>query len=65
MKKYIRANDYFLESCKKSARDAGNAIWSFQNKLVGDPALSDALSNEDIEILDKARIILDNYAEGV
>ena len=61
MKKYVRANDYFYESCKKSAREAGNAIWAFQNKLVGDPSLSDTLTNEDIETLDRARIILDNF----
>jgi len=69
MKKYVRSDfdmyNYFRDVCSKSAKEASDAIWQFQDDITGDPAISDSLSNEDIETLDKARIILDNFAKNI
>ena len=53
-----------LDYCKQVAREAGDKIWEFQNAVTGPAYLSDILSEEDIEILDAARNILDSYAEN-
>ena len=65
MKKYVRSSkDNYFDS-KKLAEDAADTLWVFQESLAGDPRLSDMLSNEDIEILDKAHSILAGYASEV
>jgi len=51
-----------LEYCQVVASEAADRIWEFQNAITGPAYLSDSLSNEDIEILDKARMILDAFA---
>ena len=53
-----------LGYCKVVAKEAADRIWEFQNAITGPAYLSDSLSNEDIEVLDAARIILDNFTEN-
>ena len=65
MKVYINSTsqDTLPTEAKKAAAKAADSIWDFQNAVVGDPALSDSLSSEDIDCLDKARVILSNYSK--
>lgn len=53
-----------LDYCKDVAHEAADKLWEFQNAVTGPAYLSDALSEEDITILDAARNILDSYAEN-
>ena len=65
MKKYVRSSSgiSYLEYCKKNASNLADEIMEWQDGLVGDPILSDCLSEEDIITLDKARAILYKYSE--
>lgn len=51
-----------VDYCKAVAKEAADKIWEFQQAITGPAELSDSLSNEDIEALDAARIILDRYS---
>ena len=62
MKKYVRSSRDNYFDPKKLAEDAADTLWVFQESLSGDPRLSDPLSNEDIETLDKAHSILTRYS---
>lgn len=50
-----------LDYCKVVAKEAADKIWDFQQAITGPVELSESLTNEDIETLDAARIILDKY----
>ena len=63
MKVYVKSTSE-ITVAKRYADSAAKAIDDFQESVTGAPELSDNLSNEDIEILDKARSILTNFAEG-
>ena len=64
MKKYVRANlEDAMVSCKRSAKIAADSLWDFQNQITGPKELSDYLTVDDINILDEARNILNDYAE--
>ena len=65
MKKYVKSSEgiTYLEYCKKNASKLADDIMEWQEGLVGDPRLSDCLSEDDITTLDKARNILYKYSE--
>ena len=65
MKKYVKSSSIstYLVVCKKNASKLADDIMDWQDSLVGDPILSDSLSEEDITTLDKARAILYRYSE--
>lgn len=65
MKKYVKSASgiSYLEYCKRNAANLADDIMEWQDGLVGDPILSDCLSESDIETLDKARAILYRYSE--
>jgi len=59
-------DNYFYEDlnyCKRLAEGAADSIWDFQQQCSGAPELSDFLSDEDIDTLDAARIILTRYSQ--
>lgn len=53
----------YLSYCKDLAQGAADSLWDFQNACSGSPELSDFLSDEDIDTLDAARIILTRYSQ--
>ena len=72
MKRVVKAEtDYYdgnvrkaIDECKRLAKIAQEAIWDFQDSASGWPELSEALSNEDIECLDQAGVVFDNYIKN-
>lgn len=65
MKKYVRSSSIstYLTVCKQNASKLADDIMDWQDGLVGDPILSNCLSEEDITTLDKARAVLYKYSE--
>ena len=65
MKKYVRSSSIstYLHVCQHNAAKLADDIMEWQDGLVGDPILSDCLSEEDITTLDKARAILYRYSK--
>lgn len=65
MKKYIRSSEgiTYLQSRKDMAAKIAEDIMEWQDSLVGPAFLSECLTDEDIETLDKARIILYKYSD--
>ena len=63
---YVRSDTgiTYHESRKKMAADLADEIMEWQDSLVGPAFLSDALSEEDIITLDKARSVLYRYSES-
>lgn len=62
----LNRGDYLyddLKYCKRLAEGAADSIWDFQQQCSGQPELSDFLTDEDIDILDEARIILTRYSQ--
>ena len=48
---------------RQEALDIADSIWEWQNDISGPPHLSAPLTNEDIEILEAARTILEEYSD--
>lgn len=57
MKRYTYASEL-----GKQAERIADLLWDWQNDVSGDPDLTEALSESDIETLDRAREILYDYA---
>jgi len=60
MKKYIKASTGDVRSLAQSAADA---IWDFQNSPEFFDPRFDFLTEDDVDLLDRARILLSSIAE--
>lgn len=54
---------YRTDNAVECAIAAADAIWEFQNAIVGDPALSDMFTDAQIQAIDDVRVMLYDYAE--
>jgi len=61
---YIKCSDMsYFDYCKEMASNLGDEIMEFQEAITGDPTLSDFFTPEQIETLDKARMLLYMYSD--
>jgi hypothetical protein len=64
MKKYVKASmSGKTQRQRDAAQAAADALWRFQTLGDFHDPMFDALSNEDVELLDSARILLLNFAK--
>ena len=62
MKKRKIISSIYSRDLLYQANNISDDLWDFQNKLVGDPRLSDFFTVEDIEAMDRVRVVLDEFA---
>lgn len=62
MKKRKIISSIYSRDLLDQANNISDDLWDFQNKLVGDPRLSDFFTVEDIEAMDRVRAVLDEFA---
>lgn len=64
MKRYVKASTGNKTQAQRlAAQFAADAIWDFQSLGDFNNPEFDSLSNEEIEILDSARILLQSFAK--